>query len=383
MQRLLSDANLDLLQQADLLIRLIDAAKCPDLLLSYRHRIRQLCEQMTADAQRNIDDLSLGIPGTYEAILSNTQAVAGYLDLVGSRFTGPILRARAEDELMLSVLAWLHAAHPKTAAHPFAFGDGGFSVYNDLKFPAVYFLPASRQATLLYIPLFFHEFGHVLYRFHKPEMDELVKEFQQVVAAHAAPATIRDRRFAGAGDDFRTRLVMAWYPWAQEFFCDAIGLTMTGPAYLHAFSHYLRLRSKEQYYRSRREQLDGRHPVTWLRIRILADRARAIGLIQEADEMEADWEACAQLMKVAEDYEGTWSDDFLVPLRHMLSDMIVEANPRTWNAVLTEGSLTPPMLCAEAWNEFNRAPEFYAAWEAARLASIRSSSKGDPFTQDD
>jgi hypothetical protein len=244
-----------------------------------------------------------------------------------------------------------------------------FSVYHDVKFPTIYFLPASRQQTLLYVPLFFHEFGHVLYRIHKPEMDELVKEFQQVVSAHATPTTIRDRGTLPSDDDFRTRLVLVWYPWVQEFFCDAVGLTIGGASYLSAFSHYLRLRSREQYYRPRQAQLESRHPVALLRIRLLADRARTLGLSSEADAAEADWAACARLMRVSEDFEGTWSDDFLRPLRKTLDDMIEEADPFTF--ARDDLQPNPVDVCLTSWREFEQNPEAYEAWELHAVAQIR------------
>lgn len=371
MQRLLIASNHDLLNQSRLLVSLIDAATTCPLLAPYVQRVRELCVQMAADAQRNLDDLRHNLPGTFEAILSNTQAVASYLDVVGARFTGPILRGRPDDEIMLAVLRWLHAAHPRTAGHPFAFGDGTFAVYHDPRFPTIYFLPASRQHALLYMPLFFHEFGHVLYRFHKPEMDDLVREFQRAVSAYATPATVRDRRGRATDDEFRNKLVLAWYPWVQEFFCDAVGLIIGGPAYLKAFSHYLRLRSIEQYYRSRREQLDSRHPVTILRTRLLADRARSMGLDVLADSVESEWSASSQLMKVQEDFEGTWGDELLAPLRRTVNDMVEEAAPLRWSA--TGGpSDTPVRVVETAWAAFEHSAEQYGIWERDAVRRIRT-----------
>ena len=371
MQRLLVQSNSDLLDQSRLLVSLIDAARPPRLLAPYTRRIRELCVQMAADAQRNLDDLHHNLPSTFEAVLSNTQVVASYLDRIGANFIGPILRGRADDEVMLALLRWLHSTHPETAAQPFAFGDGMFAVYHVEAFPTLYWLPASRQYALLYVPLFFHEFGHVLYRFHKPEMDDLVREFQRAVAAHATPTTIRERRGWSADYDFRNRLVLAWYPWTQEFFCDAVGLTIGGATYLKAFSHYLRLRSSDQYYRSRRDQLDSRHPVTVLRTRLLADRARSMGLGPLADAVESEWAACARLMKVREDFEGTWSDELLVPLRRTLTDMLEEAAPVRWSA--TGGPQdTPVRLAEEAWASFERSADRYASWEADAVRRLRT-----------
>jgi hypothetical protein len=379
MQRILIESNIDLLDQSRLLVRLIDAAPKRPLLAPYIGHVRTLCSQMEAAAQQNLADLGHDLPSTFEAILSNTQLVASYLDLIGSRFTGPILRGRNEDDVMLAVLQWLHLTHPRTKTMAFAIADGGFAVYNPSDNLSIYFLPASRQSTLLHVPLFIHEFGHVLYRSHKPEMDELVKEFQRAVAAHALPATIRDRPGQSVDSDFRNRLVVAWYPWVQEFFCDAVGLTMGGAAYLKAFSHYLRLRSTEQYYRPRSQQLDSRHPITVLRTKLLADRARAMNLAELANAVESDWAACAKLMKAKEDYEGTWSEELLIPLRTALNDMIEEADPARWTTDIgTGGGLFK--LVEQAWEKFESAPDRYAQWEEGEIQRIvKRILSGDVF----
>ena len=370
MQRTLIESNLDLLDQSRLLVKLIDAAPKRALLAPYAQHVRNLCSHLAIAAQQNLDDLSHNIPSTFEAVLSNTQGVASYLDVIGSRFTGPILRGRDDDEVMLAVLRWIHATHQKTATMAFAIADGGFAVYNDSTYSTIYFLPASRQITLLHVPLFLHEFGHVLYRCHKPEMDDLVREFQRIVAAHATPTTIRERPGQSSDGDFRNRLVVAWYPWAQEFFCDAVGLTIAGPIYMKAFSHYLRLRSSEQYYRSRSHQLDSRHPVTVLRTRLLADRARAMGLGALADTVESTWAACAKLMRAKEDFEGTWSDELLIPLRKMLNDMIEEIAPVRWSPAKSSDD-SPLQLVEEAWEVFEQSPDQFVGWEERAILEIR------------
>ena len=54
--------------------------------------------------------------------------------------------------------------------------------------PLIYMMPPSAQQGLLYLPLFFHEFGHLLYACHKPEMDALVRELQENLAELLEPA---------------------------------------------------------------------------------------------------------------------------------------------------------------------------------------------------
>ena len=43
--------------------------------------------------------------------------------------------------------------------------------------------------------------------------------------------------------------------WVQEFYCDAVGITIGGPSFLKSFSHFFRTRSNDQYYVPRDEQL--------------------------------------------------------------------------------------------------------------------------------
>lgn len=109
-----------------------------------------------------------------------------------------------------------------------------------------YLTPVTRQVTLLYLPLLFHEFGHLLYACHKQEMDDLVKEFQKTVTAALTPMSIRDQRGALRNAVFRRRAVTAWFAWVQEFFCDATGFTIGGPCFVSAFSHFFRTRSRDQ-----------------------------------------------------------------------------------------------------------------------------------------
>ena len=62
------------------------------------------------------------------------------------------------------------------------------------------------------------------------------------------------------------------------------------------------------------------------------------------------WLGTARLLKVREEYEGTWSDEFFVPLRKMLDDMLEEAAPRIFGedeilAESTDVATTPVKRC--------------------------------------
>ena len=249
---------------------------------------------MRQQAKRNLKDLEFDLPDTFPDILAATQNLGAFFELVNSRLAQPIVRANEGDRLGLLVLRWLHDAHPKTNQLPFALADGMFAIYPLPRIPPVYLLPVSRQRTLLYLPLLFHEFGHLLYACHLQELDELVNDFRKSVADFLAPRTVRDN--VGESDVFRRAVVDAWYPWAQEIYCDAVGLTIGGPCFVKAFSHGFRTRSAEQYYVPRGKLLTRRHPVTWLRVKMLVDRARKHDLKDLATNVEQAWNETAAAM---------------------------------------------------------------------------------------
>ncbi len=95
--------------------------------------------------------------------------------------------------------------------------------------------PSNEQPGLLFQVLHFHEFGHLLYIYHKPELDALVKEIQAEVDEMLMPTSFRNDRHAERQAAERRAIVDTWYKWAQELLCDAVGLAIGGPAFLQAF----------------------------------------------------------------------------------------------------------------------------------------------------
>ncbi len=275
------------------------------------------------------------------------------------------------------MLRSLHDTCPKTAALPFGITDGNFAVYPTAQLPPIYQVPVTRQKTLLYLPLLFHEFGHVLYACYKQEMDDLVKDVQRVVSAALAPRSVRGSGVKASA--FRQQVVTAWFAWVQEFYCDAVGITIGGPCFLKAFSHFFRTRSNDQYHVPREEQLRRRHPVTWLRTKMLVDRARKHGLNALADDVEKGWAETAKAIGVQEEYEGTWSESFFVPLRQALDDMIEESQPsvhRPEDVIVSEAapSLTAVQLCNLAWAKFETTSATYRSWERMAIDGFLKSS---------
>jgi hypothetical protein len=368
----LRQANVDMLHQIGIVQDLIGTVSVAGELMPYVACISGTLDKLRSEAKRNIQDLEYDVSETIPDILSATQSLTQEFELINSLYVAPITRANKDDKLSLSLIRWLHDGHPKTKELAFGLSNGHFAIYPTPQVPPIYLLPVSRQHSLLYLPLFFHEFGHLLYTCHKPEMDDLARDFLVVVADHVAPQAIHDPATSGQDNEFRVRLLNVWYAWVQEIFCDAIGLSIGGPSFLKALSHFSCTRSSEDYYVPRERQLERRHPVTWIRIKMLTDRARKLKYTALADDTERAWSDTARVMNIREDYEGTWADEFFMPLRRVLDDMLEEADPpKADQAALGPSSgedySDPVWLLNSAWHRFEADSRTYRSWERTAI----------------
>jgi hypothetical protein len=368
--------NTDLLREITLLRRHLEeaATSIPPELQPFQDWIISFCDKLQATALQNLQNLNLGIDSILGNILSDTQVLTRGVRLFNQRLVGPVLRARESDRLCLKVLRWIHSTHPLTQHIPMALSDGDFASWPQLNWPTIYFMPPSAQHRLLYLPLFFHEFGHLLYACHEPEMDELVKALQKVIAQFLEPSAQRDDRHAQSEAKRRSVIVETWYEWAHELFCDAVGFQMAGPAFGYSFSMYFRVLMRDQYHLPPEELEHREHPVTWLRTRLLADRARRMGFEADAKALEGAWGKIAATMGVVEDYYGFYTDEFLPSIQQTIDDMIVEAAPRAFedHEVSTaeilrldpaSTSSSPVQLLNQAWRKFLDDEGGYTAWE--------------------
>ena len=383
MRDILRQNNADLLREIRLLRgRLEEAASAiPHELQPFQDWIISFCDKLQVVGLQNLQNLNLGIDSILPNILSDTQVLTRNVRLFNQRLVGPVLRARESDRLCLKVLRWIHSTHSLTQQIPMALSDGDFASWPQVDWPTIYFMPPSAQHRLLYLPLFFHEFGHLLYGCHEPEMDELVKALQKEIAQFLEPSAQRDDRHAQSESKRRSAIVETWYEWAHELFCDAIGFQMAGPAFAYSFSMYFRVLMRDQYH-IRPEELEHRdHPVTWLRIRLLADRVRRMGFEGDARALEDTWDKIATTMGVVEDYYGFYIDEFLPSIRQTIDDMIVEAAPRAFEAhevsaaellrVDSASTPSPPVqLLNQAWRKFLDDEDRYTAWEKKAIESL-------------
>jgi hypothetical protein len=229
---------------------------------------------------------------------------------------------------------------------------------------------------LLYLPLYFHEFGHLLYACHKQELDALVRDLQQEVDGFLRPSSVRNDKHAAWQSSHREAIVTAWYNWAQEFFCDAVGLIIGGPAFLWAFSTYLSTLDRGDFYRSPLELRGSTHPVTFLRVRLLTDLGSTLGLSRPAQTVMQEWVRIAAAMDVSEDYHGFYDDELADPIHRTIDDMVTEVSPRAYtdaeiggNPDLVSPDDTPVSLVHKAWHAwFVSTEDAYPRWEGNAIA---------------
>jgi hypothetical protein len=349
------------------------AEELPPELAPYYGAVLGMHEQLRRQAARNLRDLELGLESILPEVLSNTLGVTSNFGVYNRMFVRPVLRSKPSDRLCLKLLRWMHSVHPATSGIPVALSDEEFSVAAVR--PTIYFMPCSAQYGLLYLPLFFHEVGHLLYFLREDEMDDLVRDLQNQIRRLLTPSVQRDDQRARQDETTRRLIVETWYEWTQELFCDAVGYTMCGTAFAHAFSMYMRMRGPSEYHVPP-EDLAGRsHPVTWLRVRLLADRVRLMGYHDDAQLLEEAWEEIAISMGVVEDYYGFYDESFLGSIRATLDDMLVEASPRHFQGheVEVSASLAPASpvhLLNLAWSKFEEEPDGYQEWEESSVADF-------------
>ncbi len=95
-----------------------------------------------------------------------------------------------------------------------------------------------------------------------------------------------------------------------------------------------------------------------------------------ADGVQDVWAETARILGIQEDYEGTWSEDFFLPLRQMLDDMIEESQPYAHQPadvklpVEQAKPLSPVHLCNVAWRKFEADRTGYRAWEKDAIDSF-------------
>ena len=270
----------------------------------------------------------------------------------------------------------MHGAHDRSRTVPGAISDGGTAILPllGLRQPVpIYYLPCAEQRGLLFQPLLFHEFGHLLYQLHREEMDDLIWDLQRRITEGLQPAARRNDRHAEGQRVQRRQIVETWYPWAQELFCDAVGLAIGGPAFLLALSKHLSVVDASSFYRRVPDLAMSSHPVTWLRVNLLSERARELGYGAAAADVEREWAVAAGALGVTEDYHGYYDRSFAAFVRRTVDDMLTEAGPRPCLPEEADGGGwgpaggSMPGLFNAAWQRYLQDKDDYWAWEQSTI----------------
>ena len=362
MFKILTQNNVDLLNQLASL-RAIIADKRESLLfelISYYDWVVERCDYLQQEVKQNLTDIDSRQQDILPDIFSNTQTVTRSFRLFNQYQVSPILRARDSDRLCLKILRWLHASHPDTQQIPVALSDEEFQILPIE--PSIYFMPPSSQYGLLYLPLFFHEYGHLLYACQKTAMDNLTHNYQQAIADILEPNVPHNDFYPQRNEELRFEIVDTWYQWLQEIFCDAVGFSIGGPAFLRAFSMYLRMDGREAFHVPADELVSSSHPVTFLRIKLLCNLVRRKNYNDEANTLEREWEIIAETLGIVEDYFGLYESTFLPSLQQAIDDMLAEFSLHMFT---DESGDSPVGLLNEAWRRFDANHGTYPDWGIA------------------
>lgn len=359
MKDILIRHNLALKQQVSILLEAAEGKDAPLELELYKQWLLGFLEHLSTRVEKNLRKLNKGVTSILPEILSITEEVNQQVRLISTYYIPPIHRSIQSDKVALKLLKWLHELHGQTELIPFAISDGAFGIIPNNAAPTLYYLPTTDQKGLLYFPLFFHEFGHLLFKLHKPEMDDLVREIQLGIEEFNRPTFMHNDDRNEEEHRNVEAIVNTWYKWVQEFFCDAVGLVIGGESYLFAFSSYCQMGGRDEFHQ-RREDLNGRtHPVTLIRVHLLVRRARKLGYHDAADRVENEWRQLQRHYIRVPEYFGYYADEYESIVEENLDYMLEEANPYQFDA--SEDS--PVHILNDAWSEFLERPQTFSDWE--------------------
>jgi hypothetical protein len=327
MKEALSHNIQDTERECNIVKRTLINADIPKELQLFKDWVIALVDRIIDDNNTNKYYLSLNRQTLLYTTYNRIQQNANILRLLAETYIPILHRYHSDDVLCLKLLDWLHQQHNQSRQKPFGLSSGGFSILPNVAHPMIYYLPSSSQLNLLHFPLFFHEFGHFMYAAHSPEMTELVKELQNKISEKIAVVNEDNTKKSEKQREKNIDIVETWFTWMQEFFCDAVGLHIGGKSYLHIFSLYLRTSGNSSFYVPEDGLKLSTHPVPWLRIKFLVDRAKIYGLEKEADSLEKLWREMAKLLNIREKYHGYYEDNFFEIVNQSLDDMIEETQP--------------------------------------------------------
>jgi len=345
-------------------------------LAPYRTKLLVFVQQCRQQAEKNLFLLKIEVDDLIDDIRSWTALVLENVRVATHLLAGPLLRAVERDHLSIKLIDWIHHTDARSSLMPAICRDGDPAVFPFIEFTPIYQFPTLKQYSLLHLPLYFHEFGHVLYALHRPEMDDLVKELQDFILSELEPMSQRNDLRAKRQRELQLAVAVTWYAWTQELFCDAVGITMVGPAYGYAFSDYLLRLDRGDFSLDRLALAYSSHPITWLRIKFLVSRSNSLGYGLMASELESHWASVASSLGVVEDFYGYFESTWKEKIENVLGDMLIEVSPRVCtqdeSSAATEWSAqaNPVHLLNRAWQMARTGADSFLVWEPSAIAAF-------------
>ena len=346
-------------------------------LVPLKEWLTKYLQELEDELNHNLYLLDLNDEDTFRNIFKQVQIITRALVFCNIRLMPSIHRYKPTDNVCLKLLSWLHKQHPIMAGLPLGIFDGQFMIAASNDYPTVYYLPNSSQHILLHLPLFFHEIGHKFFAHHRPEMMDLVKEFQINLLRFFKSANQKnDKRSAIQAKKTKIIVVDTWTNWIEELFCDAVGIRIGGASYIHAFSYYLRMSGRAAFFRTEKDLGKSSHPVSWLRVKFLIKWAEQYGLEKEALSLSEEWEALAKIQGIKEQYFGFYKDVFFFFLKQCLDDMLVVSEPIFFKDYdnrpeeFDKSKTNFIELTNLAWRKFYNDLKGYEVWEKNIIESI-------------
>ena len=146
-------------------------------------------------------------------------------------------------------------------------------------------------------------------------------------------------------------------------FCDVVGLKIGGRAYLKTFSHYLRMRGRDQFYLDSKNLSLSLHPTSWLRVHFLEIQARSIRLEEEAKIIVNEWNKIAEVLGLQEEHHGYYHSSFSGIIQETLAAMFAQIKLFSLENNVVE-------LTNIAWEKYSTTIDKYGRWEENSITQI-------------
>lgn len=250
--------------------------------------------------------------------------------------------------------------------------------YSNL-FTGVVFVPIAEWKFLLHMPDLYHELGHYVLENIESELrlkaikDNYHLAFSKVTDYYSKLLKNKKREFGPEEIMMIIQRIHAqWKYWIQEFFCDLFALYTVGPAY--AWSHlHLTVKRSDNIYQLNILQRQT-HPADEARMRILLQGLKNLGLIKEADNIQAKWLEVSNFWgSPTTEYQYAYPNVLLNEISNLTLDGLKESGFSliTTNNLIGEKCEEVRSMLNKAWQIFwQTTPEEFRKWEEEQLKKL-------------